>query len=87
VSDEPVHLSRVDGTGEWSPKVVAELRERFEEAIKNADRIVFFAARIEGRQMVVTATCDTREPSVVPWFQMLGFMQAKLNGWMREMLD
>lgn len=79
-------LSVVDGSAAWDPDVVADLRARFEKAIRECDRIVVFSARRQGMQLIVDANSDTRSPPRIPWFEMLGFMQAKLANWAREML-
>jgi hypothetical protein len=84
---EAPSLSVVDGTAAWEAKDIEDLRARFEEAVREDDRIVIFSARrAVGMKIIVNANADTRSPPRVPWFEMLGFMQAKLNNWMREML-
>jgi hypothetical protein len=94
VSDPPTNVSRfksLDTREEWDPKMLAEMRERFEDALRTADRIVFFALeRGPSGNLVVTSTADVRGDQAshrTRWFEALGFMQAKLNEWMRQMVE
>lgn len=77
-------LAVIDGTSAWPAKTLAEMRVRFEQAVETDDWIVVFSAKLRGTKLVVNANADTRDPPLVPWFAMLGFMQARLNDWMRE---